>query len=266
MNDRMVWIDCEMTGLSLSDDALIEVAALVTDSELNVLGDGVDIVIRPAGRRPWRRCRTWCARCTPPPGCWTELAGGTTLADAEEQVLAYVREHVKEPGKAPLCGNSVGTDRGFLLRDMPTLEDYLHYRIVDVSSVKELARRWYPRAYFNSPDKNGNHRALADIRESIAELRYYREASSSRSPGPTRTPPAPSPHEHVLPRPNRAAAEALGGPREKAWREHPFGPCTLFLGRSEKCTGPDMVGVAQLVEHLVVVQEAAGSSPVTHPD
>ncbi|MGP3636076.1 oligoribonuclease [Streptomyces sp. 24-1644] len=183
MNDRMVWIDCEMTGLSLTDDALIEVAALVTDSELNVLGEGVDIVIRPPD----------AALVTMPEvvrqmhtasGLLDELAGGTTLAAAEEQVMAYVREHVKEPGKAPLCGNSVGTDRGFLLRDMPSLEGYLHYRIVDVSSVKELARRWYPRAYFNSPEKNGNHRALADIRDSITELRYYREAVFVPQPGP----------------------------------------------------------------------------------
>ncbi|MFI6344065.1 oligoribonuclease [Streptomyces sp. NPDC050560] len=183
MNDRMVWIDCEMTGLSLANDALIEVAVLVTDSELNVLGDGVDIVIRPPDE----------ALTTMPDvvremhtasGLLAELPSGTTLADAEEQVLAHVREHVKEPGKAPLCGNSVGTDRGFLARDMPDLEGYLHYRIVDVSSVKELARRWYPRAYFNSPEKNGNHRALADIRESIAELRYYREAVFVPQPGP----------------------------------------------------------------------------------
>ncbi|WFB09393.1 oligoribonuclease [Streptomyces sp. LX-29] len=183
MNDRMVWIDCEMTGLSLADDALIEVAALVTDSELNILGDGVDIVIRPPAK----------ALATMPEvvremhtasGLLAELDGGTTLEDAQRQVLAYIREHVPEAGKAPLCGNSVGTDRGFLSRDMPELEVYLHYRIVDVSSIKELARRWYPRAYFNSPEKNGNHRALADIRESIAELRYYREAVFVPQPGP----------------------------------------------------------------------------------
>lgn len=183
MNDRMVWIDCEMTGLSLTEDALIEVAALVTDSELNVLGEGVDIVIRP----PDAALETMpevVRQMHTASGLLDELAGGTTLADAEEQVLAYVREHVKEPGKAPLCGNSVGTDRGFLSRDMPLLEGYLHYRIVDVSSVKELARRWYPRAYFNSPEKNGNHRALADIRDSITELRYYREAVFVPQPGP----------------------------------------------------------------------------------
>ncbi|MBZ6137889.1 MULTISPECIES: oligoribonuclease [Streptomyces] len=183
MNDRMVWIDCEMTGLSLSDDALIEVAALVTDSELNILGDGVDIVVRP----PEAALETMpdvVREMHTASGLLTELDGGTTLADAEARVLQYVREHVKEPGKAPLCGNSVGTDRGFLSRDMPALEGYLHYRIVDVSSVKELARRWFPRAYFNSPEKNGNHRALADIRESIAELRYYREAVFVPQPGP----------------------------------------------------------------------------------
>src|SRR3954454_13050854 len=198
MNDRMVWIDCEMTGLSLSDDALIEVAALVTDSELNVLGDGVDIVIRP----PDQALETMpevVRQMHTASGLLTELSGGTTLADAEDQVLSYVREHVKEPGKAPLCGNSVGTDRGFLLRDMPTLEDYLHYRIVDVSSVKELARRWYPRAYFNSPEKNGNHRALADIRESIAELRYYREAIFVAQPGPDSETARKIAAKHVLP-------------------------------------------------------------------
>ncbi|MEW2348264.1 oligoribonuclease [Streptomyces sp. NPDC006684] len=183
MNDRMVWIDCEMTGLSLANDALIEVAALVTDSELNILGDGVDIVIRPPEQ----------ALATMPEvvrdmhtssGLLAELDGGMTLADAEERVLSYVREHVKEPRKAPLCGNTVGTDRNFLARDMADLEGFLHYRIVDVSSIKELSRRWFPRAYFNAPEKKGNHRALADIRESIAELRYYREAVFVPQPGP----------------------------------------------------------------------------------
>ncbi|TSB20886.1 oligoribonuclease [Streptomyces sp. NBC_01525] len=198
MNDRMVWIDCEMTGLSLATDALIEVAALVTDSELNILGDGVDVVIRPPAE----------ALATMPEvvremhtasGLLDELDGGTTLEDAQEQVLAYLRQHVPEAGKAPLCGNSVGTDRGFLHRDMPTLENYLHYRIVDVSSVKELARRWYPRAYFNSPDKSGNHRALADIRESIAELRYYREAVFVPQPGPDSDTAKALAAKHVVP-------------------------------------------------------------------
>ena len=183
MNDRMVWIDCEMTGLSLSDDALIEVAALVTDSELNVLGEGVDIVIRPPAEALAAMPEVVREMHTRS-GLLAELDEGTTLADAEQRVLAYVREHVPEPGRAPLCGNSVGTDRGFLMRDMPELEAHLHYRIVDVSSIKELARRWYPRAYYNSPEKAGNHRALADIRESITELRYYREAVFVPPPGP----------------------------------------------------------------------------------
>jgi oligoribonuclease len=183
MNDRLVWIDCEMTGLSLAKDALIEVAALVTDSELNVLGDGVDVVIRP----PAEALATMpdvVHRMHTASGLLDELDAGTTLADAEARVLAYVREHVPDPGKAPLCGNSISTDRGFIARDMPALDEHLHYRMVDVSSIKELARRWYPRAYFNSPEKGGSHRALADIRESIAELRYYREAVFVPQPGP----------------------------------------------------------------------------------
>ena len=183
MNDRMVWIDCEMTGLSLVDDALIEVAALVTDSELNVLGEGVDIVIRPPDGALDSMPEVVRAMHTAS-GLLEELPGGTTLAQAQRLVLEYVREHAPEPGRTPLCGNSVATDRGFLARDMPELEQHLHYRIIDVSSVKELARRWYPRAYFNSPEKAGNHRALADIQESIAELRYYRETVFVPQPGP----------------------------------------------------------------------------------
>ncbi|MFH8409547.1 oligoribonuclease [Streptomyces sp. NPDC018019] len=198
MNDRMVWIDCEMTGLSLANDALIEVAALVTDSELNVLGDGVDIVIRPPAEALTTMPEVVRQMHTSS-GLLAELDSGTTLEDAQEQVLQYIKQHVPEPGRAPLCGNSVGTDRGFLLRDMPELESHLHYRIVDVSSVKELARRWYPRAYFNSPEKNGNHRALADIRESIAELRYYREAVFVPQPGPDSDTAKEIAARHVLP-------------------------------------------------------------------
>lgn len=207
MNDRMVWIDCEMTGLSLSDDALIEVAALVTDSELNVLGEGVDIVVRPPAEALAQMPEVVREMHTAS-GLLDELDGGTTLADAEQRVLAYLREHVAEPGRAPLCGNSVSTDRGFLHRDMPTLESSLHYRIVDVSSVKELARRWYPRAYFNSPEKSGNHRALADIRESIAEMRYYREAVFVPQPGPDSETAKAIAAKHVLP----AAPTAPGSP------------------------------------------------------
>ena len=187
MSDRLVWIDCEMTGLDLDKDALIEVAVLVTDSELNVLGEGVDVVVAPpADALPGllegmvevvREMHTSS-------GLLEELSSGIPMAEAQERVLAYVREHVPEAGKAQLAGNSVGTDRGFLARDMPELEQHLHYRIVDVSSIKELARRWYPRVYFNAPKKTGNHRALGDIRDSIAELRYYRDAIFVPQPGP----------------------------------------------------------------------------------
>ena len=172
-----------MTGLDLDRDALIEVAALVTDSELNVLGEGVDVIIRPPAEalegmpEVVRQMHTAS-------GLLDELADGLTMTEAQERVLAYVREHVPEAGKTPLCGNSVATDRGFLSRDMPELEGHLHYRIVDVSSIKELSRRWFPRAYFQAPAKRGNHRALADIQESIEELRYYREAVFVPSPGP----------------------------------------------------------------------------------
>jgi oligoribonuclease len=183
INDRIVWIDCEMTGLSLQADALIEVAALVTDFELNQLGDGVDLVIKPPAEA-LEQMDDFVRNMHTTYGLLAELDGGTTMEDAQAQVLAYVREWVPEPRKAPLGGNTVGTDRGFLARDMPELEEWLHYRIVDVSSIKELSRRWYPRAYFNAPAKSGGHRALADIRESIAELRYYREAVFVPRPGP----------------------------------------------------------------------------------
>ncbi len=183
MSDRLVWIDCEMTGLSLVHDALVEVAVLVTDSELNILGDGVDVVIKPPDAALETMPEVVRSMHTSS-GLLDELAGGVTLAEAEEMVLAYIRAYVPEPGKTPLAGNSVATDRGFLARDMEKVDSYLHYRIVDVSSIKELARRWYPRAYFSAPSKSGNHRALADIRESIAELRYYRAAVFVPAPGP----------------------------------------------------------------------------------
>ncbi|MFF8773312.1 oligoribonuclease [Kitasatospora sp. NPDC015120] len=183
MNDRLVWIDCEMTGLDLDRDALVEVAVLVTDSELNILGEGVDVIVRPPAEALANMPEVVRTMHTSS-GLLDELEHGVTLAEAEALVLAYVREHVPEAGRAPLCGNSVATDRGFLSRDMPALESHLHYRIVDVSSIKELARRWYPKAYYNSPQKGGNHRALADIRESIDELRYYREAVFVPQPGP----------------------------------------------------------------------------------
>jgi oligoribonuclease len=186
-NERIVWIDCEMTGLDTRADALVEVAAVVTDSELNVLGDGVDVVVRPPAEA-LAQMNDFVRQMHTTSGLIEELEAGTTLADAEAQVLAYVRQHVPDPGKAPLAGNSVGTDKMFLDRDMPELVGHLHYRIVDVSSIKELARRWFPRVYFASPSKEGGHRALADILESIDELRYYREALFVPQPGPdTRT-------------------------------------------------------------------------------
>ena len=183
VNDRIVWIDCEMTGLSLERDALIEVAALVTDFELNQLGDGVDLVITPPAET-LEQMDDFVRGMHTTSGLLDDLEKGVSLEEAQAQVLAYVREWVPEARRAPLGGNTVGTDRNFLARDMPELEAHLHYRIIDVSSIKELARRWYPRAYFNAPAKSGGHRALADIRESIAELRYYREAVFVPPPGP----------------------------------------------------------------------------------
>ena len=183
MNDRLVWIDCEMTGLDFVNDALVEVAALVTDFDLNVLGDGVDLVIKPPADA-LERMVPFVRDMHTSSGLIDELADGTTIADAEAQVLAYVREHCPEGSRPPLAGNSVATDRAFLARDMPALESFLHYRIVDVSSIKELSRHWYPRAYFNAPQKTGGHRALADIQESIEELRFYREAVFVPTPGP----------------------------------------------------------------------------------
>ena len=183
MNDKLVWIDCEMTGLSLEHDALIEVAALVTDYELNVLGDGVDLVIKPPAAA-LEQMNEVVTRMHTSSGLLEELDAGLTMREAEEQVLTYVREFVPEPRKAPLAGNTIGTDRMFLARDMPELETWMHYRVIDVSSIKELTRRWYPRAYFAAPDKAGNHRALADITESIDELRYYRKAVFVPPPGP----------------------------------------------------------------------------------
>ncbi|MDX6230999.1 MAG: oligoribonuclease [Frankiales bacterium] len=184
MNDRLVWIDCEMTGLDLKTDVLLEIAALITDSELNVLDEGVDIVIH-ADDHALDGMIDFVRDMHAASGLTDDVrASTTTVADAEAQVLAYIKTHVGEARKAPLCGNSIATDRGFLALQMPELETWLHYRMVDVSSVKELARRWYPRAYFASPEKSGGHRALADIRESIEELRYYRSTVFVPQPGP----------------------------------------------------------------------------------
>lgn len=183
MTDRLVWIDCEMTGLDLGADALIEVAALVTDFDLNVLGDGVDVLIKPPAEAI-DQMNDFVREMHTKSGLLDELSKGLTLGEAEEQVLGYIREHCAADSRPPLAGNTVATDRAYLARDMPDLESFLHYRIVDVSSIKELSRRWYPRAYYSAPAKGGNHRALADIQESIEELRYYRDAVFVPQPGP----------------------------------------------------------------------------------
>ncbi|HEY3260534.1 MAG TPA: oligoribonuclease [Pseudonocardiaceae bacterium] len=185
MTDRLVWIDCEMTGLDLGKDALIEIAALITDGELNVLGHGVDLVIHADDELLDSMAdvvRTMHARS----GLTEAVRRSTvTVAEAERAVLDYVKRWVPEPRTAPLAGNSIATDRGFIARDMPELDAHLHYRMVDVSSVKELCRRWYPRVYFAQPGKGLSHRALADIRESIRELAYYRRTAFVPQPGPS---------------------------------------------------------------------------------
>jgi len=183
LKDPIVWIDCEMTGLDLGADALIEVAVVVTDSELRPVDAGIDLVIAPPPGA-LEQMGDVVREMHTTSGLLEVLGEGLTMEDAQARVLEYVRRWVPEPRKAPLAGNSVGTDRAFLERDMPELVAHLHYRIIDVSSIKELARRWYPRAYFHSPEKNGGHRALADILESIDELRYYRAALWPDGEGP----------------------------------------------------------------------------------
>jgi len=184
MGDLLVWVDCEMTGLDLGRDALIEVAALVTDPELTVLGEGVDVVIH-ADETALGSMVEIVREMHDKSGLTDAVRASTvTLPEAEEMIMSYVREYVTEPRTAPLCGNSIATDRGFLARDMPTFDSYLHYRMIDVSSIKELCRRWYPRTYFGQPAKGLAHRALADIRESIRELEYYRRTVFVGRPGP----------------------------------------------------------------------------------
>ena len=181
----LVWVDCEMTGLDLTKDAMIEIAVLVTDGDLNILGDGVDLVVHASddlldGMLPV------VAEMHANSGLTDEVRASTvTIEQAQAQVLDYIRTFVPQPGAAPLCGNSIGTDRGFISRDMPELDGFLHYRMIDVSSIKELARRWYPRVYFGQPAKGLAHRALADIQESIRELAYYRQTLFVPAPGPT---------------------------------------------------------------------------------
>ncbi|MCZ7376571.1 oligoribonuclease [Micromonospora sp. WMMC250] len=182
--DLLVWIDCEMTGLDLGRDKLIEVAALVTDPDLNVLGDGVDVVIH-ADEAALEAMPEIVQTMHAKSGLTDEVRRSVvTLAEAEDRVMEYVTSFVKDPRTAPLCGNSIATDRGFIARDMPRLDAHLHYRMIDVSSIKELCRRWYPRVYFGQPQKGLAHRALADIRESIRELEYYRRTLFVPLPGP----------------------------------------------------------------------------------
>ncbi|AVT30242.1 oligoribonuclease [Plantactinospora sp. BC1] len=182
--DLLVWVDCEMTGLDLGKDALIEVAALVTDRDLNVLGEGVDVVIH-ADEQALAGMPEIVQAMHERSGLTEEARRSTvSLREAEDLVLEYVTSLVKDPRTAPLCGNSIATDRGFLARDMPRLDAHLHYRMIDVSSIKELCRRWYPRVYFGQPAKGLAHRALADVRESIRELEYYRRTIFVPLPGP----------------------------------------------------------------------------------
>ena len=179
-----MWVDCEMTGLDLERDALVEIAVIVTEADLTELDEGISLIIRPEDLSVLDGMEDVVREMHSASGLLPLIPDGIPLAQAQEEVLAYVRRHVPEARRAPLAGSSVYVDRAFLARSMPELDAHLHYRLVDVSSVKEIARRWYPRAYFASPEKSGNHRALGDIRESIAELRYYRDAIFVPQPGP----------------------------------------------------------------------------------
>ncbi|BCB84906.1 oligoribonuclease [Phytohabitans suffuscus] len=184
MADLLVWIDCEMTGLDLGKDALIEVAALVTDPDLRVLGDGVDVVIH-ADDAALAAMPDVVRDMHEKSGLTEEVRrSAVTVPEAEDMIMEYITQWVPDPRSAPLCGNSIATDRGFLARDMQRLDAHLHYRMIDVSSIKELCRRWYPRVYFGQPAKGLAHRALADIRESIRELEYYRRTIFVPLPGP----------------------------------------------------------------------------------
>jgi oligoribonuclease len=180
---HLIWIDCEMTGLDLEKDVLVEIAVLVTDSELNVIGDGVDVVIKATDAQ-LAGMNEYVTEMHKASGLITEIPNGISTADAEAKVLEYLVASGATEGKSPLAGNSVSVDRSFITRDMPALNNFLHYRTIDVSSVKELSRRWFPRVYFAAPAKTGNHRALGDIKDSIAELKYYREAVFVAAPGP----------------------------------------------------------------------------------
>jgi oligoribonuclease len=185
---NLIWIDCEMTGLSLEKDVLVEIAVLVTDSDLNVIGEGVDVVIK-ASAEQLAGMNEFVTQMHTTSGLITQIPSGISVQEAEAKVIAYLESAATQPGKSPLAGNSVSVDRSFIARDMPLLNEYLHYRTIDVSSIKELTRRWFPKAYFDAPAKTGNHRALGDIQDSIAELAYYRQTVfiSAQTQGPTTT-------------------------------------------------------------------------------
>lgn len=211
VRDELVWIDCEMTGLDLASDKLIEIAVLVTDAELNILGEGVDVVIH-ADDAALGGMIDVVTRMHTRSGLIDEVKASTIdVPTAEAMVLDYIRTHVKQPKTAPLAGNSIATDRGFIARDMPALDDFLHYRMIDVSSIKELCRRWYPRIYFGQPEKGLAHRALADIHESIRELQYYRRTAFVPQPGPSSADIAAVAAELGPPGSNDSAAEPSTG-------------------------------------------------------
>lgn len=186
---HLIWIDCEMTGLSLEKDVLVEIAVLVTDSDLNVIGEGIDLVIK-ASAEQLEGMNEFVTQMHTSSGLITEIPNGISVEAAEDAILAYLATAGTVEGKSPLAGNSVSVDRNFIMRDMPRLTQYLHYRTVDVSSIKELARRWYPKIYFAAPAKTGNHRALGDIQDSIEELKYYRANVFIESPISGANPPA----------------------------------------------------------------------------
>jgi oligoribonuclease len=182
--ENLVWIDCEMTGLDVEKDSLVEIAVLITDSDLKVLDEqGLGVVIKPR-KESLAQMGDYVTQMHQESGLLELLDSGVAIDQAEAKILDYVKSFAPEAGTAPLAGNSIGTDRMFLNRYMPKLDAHLHYRNVDVSSIKELTRRWYPKVYFQLPKKSGGHRALADIRESIAELRYYRQTVFVDQPGP----------------------------------------------------------------------------------
>ncbi|MGY5766629.1 oligoribonuclease [Brachybacterium sp. DNPG3] len=220
ISDRIIWVDCEMTGLDKQRDALVEIAVLVTDADLNILGDGVDVVVKPPAEA-LEGMDPFVVNMHTVSGLLDELDGGMTLAEAEAECLAYVKKFCPEPGKAPLAGNSVGTDRTFLDRDVPEFANWLSYRTIDVSSLKELAKRWFPRVYYNIPAKHGGHRALADIRESIQELKYYREVLLVDQPGPTTAEAQAASRAFEIAAEDAAVPVETSAPSRTAWLDLP---------------------------------------------